>query len=221
MDMALGITENESQTKGSIITRWSGVVATACAFGALFLVFWFTPMTNTTDAAQELSSFYNDEGKRLSLLIAEPLALIATAGFVLVFGRLARHLTAEGEERAASIVAAGGITFTALFLVAMVAHTVIAGTLAFTKAFTFDPDLAMVLSHFGYVTMVGAAAGAGVVAGTVGTAMRRGSIGSHRLGTFGCVVAALAVLSLFFVYLPLVVFLVWCLMVSRHLRNDT
>jgi hypothetical protein len=100
----------------------------------------------------------------------------------------------------------------------MVADTVIAGTMSFTKAFSFDPDLAMVLSHFGYVTKVGAAIAAGVVAGTAGAAMRRGSIGTRGLGTFGYVVAGLAVLSIFFVYLPLVIFLIWALITSLKLR---
>jgi hypothetical protein len=219
MSAAADVHRTDHRLESSAITRWSSATATISAFAALFLVFWFTPMTNTADAARELSEFYTDESKRLPLLIAEPLALIATAAFALVVGRLSRQLAAVGDTARSSIVLASGITFTALFLVAMVANTVIAGTLAFTKAFTFDPDLAMVLGHFGYVTMVGATVAAGVAAGTAGAAMRRGSLGSRGLGTFGYVVAILAVFSIFFVYLPLILFLVWCLLSSLRLRE--
>jgi hypothetical protein len=154
---------------------------------------------------------------------AEPLSLLGGFLFLWFLGQLTGRLreVEGGSSRYPLPVLGGGVAFVVLAFASVTAHTTVAGSLAFFETFEPDPHTAMLFSHLGYVLLAGSMAGAAVLLASGGALIRRTSTLPRWLGTMAYVLLPISLVSIFFVYLPLVLFLIWTLLVSvSMLRTD-
>lgn len=215
--------EASTKPRGRRLAAWSGIAGAVLLGAAAYLVISLSPLGSGPDAAQRISDFYLEGGNSGGLLVAEPLSIVG--GFFLLWfvGYLTGTLrgSEDGSGRYSTPALAGGVTFVVLAFASITAQTTVAGSTSFFSAFEVDPYTAMLFSHLGYILLVGAMAGAAVLLAATGVQLRRGAVGPRWLGTVAYVLAPVSLLSFFFVYLPLLLFLVWILLVSMsRLRTD-
>jgi hypothetical protein len=215
--------EASTTPRGRRLAAWSGIAGAVVLGAANYLVLSLSPQGSGPDAAQRISDFYLEGGNSGGLLVAEPLSIVG--GFLLLWfvgyltGILREKEVASGRYSSAAL--GGGVTFVVLAFASITAQTTVAGSTSFYSAFEVDPQAALLFSHLGYVLLVGAMVGAAVLLAATGVQLRRGAVGPRWLGTVAYVLAPISLLSVFFVYLPLLLFLVWILLVSvSKLRRD-
>jgi hypothetical protein len=153
-----------------------------------------------------IEAFYADRSRWQPMLIAEPAALLGLVVFLAFVGRLRAAL---GETVTTASLSAGAVVFAALGFASIAAQTTTAGTAIFAPAFEPDPHVAMALSHLGYVLLAGAMMGAATMAFAVARAVRRSPRLPRWLGPPSLGLGVLCLGSIFFVYAPLLLFLVW------------
>jgi hypothetical protein len=158
------------------------------------------------DAPRLVEAFYADRSQWQPMLIAEPAALLGLVVFLAFVGRLRAAL---GETVTTASLSAGAIVFAALGFASIAAQTTTAGTAMFAPSFEPDPHSAMALSHLGYVLLAGAMMGAATMAFAVARAVRRDPRLPRWLGPLSLGLGVLCLGSIFFVYAPLLLFLVW------------
>jgi hypothetical protein len=152
-----------------------------------------------------IEAFYADPSRWQPMLIAEPAALLG----LIVFLAFVSRLRAALDTPTTASLSAGAVVFAALGFASIAAQTTIAGTAMFAPAFEPDPHVAMALSHLGYVLLAGAMMGAATMAFAVARAVRSGPHLPRWLGPLSLGLGVLCLGSIFFVYAPLLLFLVW------------
>jgi hypothetical protein len=209
-------TETPTTRRRARLTAWSGIAGALFLGAAVYLVLSLSPAGTGPDAAQTISDFYAEGGNRSGLVVAEPLSIVG--GFLLLWflsqltGNV--HVDQGGSRRHSNPALAGGVTFIVLAFASVTAHTTVAGSAAFFSAFEADPHTAMLFSHLGYVLLAGSMVGAAVLLAATGRRLRGAAGGPRWLGTTAYVLFPISLLSFFFVYLPLMLFLIWILLVS-------
>jgi len=215
--------EASTASQGRRLAAWSGIAGAVVVGAAAYLVLSLSPEGSGADATQRISDFYLGDGNSGGLLVAEPLSIVG--GFLLLwfFGNLTGTLRGSKVDsgRYTSAALAGGVTFVVLAFASITAQTTVAGSTSFYPAFEVDPHAALMFSHLGYILLAGAMAAAAVLLAATGVQLRRGAVGPRWLGTVAYVLVPISLLSMFFVYLPLLLFLIWVLLVSMsRLRTD-
>lgn len=212
-------TTNETEremARGRRLAAWSGIGGALLLGTAAYLVLSLSPLGADPDAAQRISDFYASGTDRSILLVAEPLSLVG--GFFLLW--FLGHLTGRpptgerGSSHYPNSSLAGGVTFIVLTFASSTAATTVAGSVSFFEAFRVDPHTAMLFSHLSYVLLAGAMFGAAVLLAAEGRHIRQTSAAPRWLGTMAYVLVPLSLLSFFFVYVPLMLFLIWILLLS-------
>ena len=213
VEMTVSDGGGEASSRGSLI---AAVIGPLALLAAALLVFTSAPDLSSSDARTQIAEFYSDDGGSATLAIAEPLALIGLFAFLWLTGRVHQGLKAiSSTNNRPAMALAGGVGFSVMTGISLVAQTTVAGTAAFSSSFEADPNTAMLFSHFGYVTLAAAMIGGSVMAFSTAGALRAAK---KRIATFSYVVGVLGLVGMFFVYLPLVVFLVWAVIVGSTIR---
>jgi hypothetical protein len=216
MKTAANIGTGPKTPRGRRLAGWSGIGGALLLGAAAYLVLSLPPAGGGPDAAQTISNFYMEGTGRSFLVVAEPLSL--TGGFLLLWflGHLTGRLpVAEGGSgRYPNSALAGGVMFIVLAFASVTVGATVAGSVAFSPAFEVDPHTAMLFSHLGYVLLTGAMVGAAALLASEGRHIRQTSSVPRWLGTMAYVLVPVSLLSLFFAYLPLALFLIWILLVS-------
>lgn len=217
-DIAANISDvgEEASSRWALIAALVGPVA---LLAAALLVFTLVPSSSGAEAATKTAEFYSDDGDGSTLVIAEPLALIGMFAFLGLTGHVRHGLRAiDATNQWPAMAFAGGVAFSVLAAISLVAQTTVAGAGSFSPSFEADPHTAMLLSHFGYLTLAAALIGGSVMAFSVAGALRPTN---RRSATVAYVVGALGLIGMLFVYLPLTVFLLWVAVMGVKLRSRT
>lgn len=201
---------------------WSGVGGAILLIVAAGLVVSTAPQISGSDAAQKITAFYTDDGKRATLLSAEFLSLLGAFLFLWFIGGLRVLLESwEGDDgKYASSAYAGGVVFAVLTVAALIVDTNMAGALSFSDSLSLDTNTAILLAHLGYVLHAGAMMGAAVTLFATGRAARRTKT-RKRLEIASYVLGTLSLLSLLMVWIPMLLFLIWVVIVSLTVLKAT
>ena len=212
-------TEVTPTRRGQRLAAWSGIAGALLLGAAAYLISSLSPSGSGRGAVRRISDFYAEGGDSNTLVAAEPLSLIGGFLFLWFLSQLvARLRKSEGAPSRSSIpVPVGGVTFIVLAFTAITAQTTVAGSLVFFDAFKPDPHTAMLFSHLGYVLLTGAMLGAAVLLAGAGALIRRTSTLPRWLGTTAFVLLPISLISIFFVWLPLVLFLIWTVLVGVYM----
>lgn len=186
---------------------------------AALMVFLTAPSISESDAPAKVAQFYADGDSNVTLA-AEPVALIGLFAFLWLVGRIRAAVasTSESSSRAA-VVFGGGVTFAILAGASLIVSTTVAGTAAFSSSFEVEPHTAMLFSHLGYVLMAGAMIGAAAMAFATVDSLRTNGNGGLAKATV--VIGVLGLVANFFVYLPLIAFLVWAGVAASKLTRTS
>jgi hypothetical protein len=200
-------------TGRSVKQRWAVPPARAAAVLLAVVglgIFLLSPEISGADASRTIRDFYADSGDPGRLAMFEPLGFLAVFSFVWFVARLHRSVAdSPGGERYASAIATGGAVFAGLSAASFVVYTTVAGTTVFTDAFNVDANTAMLFSHLGYVLLAGAMVGASVMVLASTRAVQALTPERKMFIRTGYVVGVLSLLSLMFVFLPLIAFAIW------------
>ncbi len=197
------------------VARWaplSGVVFVALWVVALFLTFG-----NPGDSDREILSWYADSGNRDKQMAG--LFVIFAASLVFVwFLSVLRGRLANAEGRAGTLTAmafGGGLVAAALWMVSNVFFSAFSIAVGDSDKFVVDPNTYRVVSDIGWVIFVSGTMTALLVVLSTALLSLKGQIVPRWIAWISIVVAALMVVSFFFV--PFLVFLGWVLVVSLWL----
>lgn len=202
------------------LAAWSGIVGALFLAGATYLIL-LSPQGSDPDAPRSITEFYAEGGSSGGLLFAEPLSILGAFLILWFLGNLASMLHPQAPNSDVHPILAGGTSFVILALASIVTQTTLAGSQSFFPAFQVDPHTSLALSHLGYVLMAGAMVGAAILLARAGSMIRRGATAPRWLGSSAYALVPMSMLSMFFVYLPVALFLLWIMLVGVSLLSNT
>lgn len=201
---------------------WIGRIAAVLMVVPPAMSFFGQPTVNGPDGMRRLGEHLADRGNATTGAIAEPLAIAVGALLLWFVGRLVARVRAwDGGEPAGSIAMAAGIGFAALYVVAGIAQTTVAGSIVFASSFEPDPHTAFLFGHLAYVALGAALIAAAVMVWTAAGAAQRAGVVSDRFARASRVVAALCVPGFMFTILPLVLVATWVAVVAGRIARGT
>jgi hypothetical protein len=171
---------------------------------------------------EEFASFYDDQGNRISLILAALALALAGFAFLWFLGGLRRVLRqAEGENGTLSTtVIVSGTILVGLLFVFNAINVAVAWALEESDNFQFDPNSAQLLEGLSYLLAIqGAFVGAAFV-GAASQVFRKTAIYPPWVARSGLVIAVLIFLSALPIHgVSLILVLPWVLVVSVLMLN--
>jgi hypothetical protein len=215
--MATGVRASSDGLRGERWAGWAGIAFVAFSTLWVVLVSIVEAPQLSQASAEEFSSFYDDQGNRISLILAS--LSLALAGFALLgfLGGLRSVLRrAARDDGALSTTAVlGGAILGGLLFVFNAINVAVAWALEESDNFRLEPGSAQLFEGLSYLLAIqGALVGAAFV-GAASQAFRKAAIYPAWLAWGGLVIAALTFLLAVPIHgVSLILLLPWVLAVS-------
>ncbi|MHB8513615.1 MAG: hypothetical protein ACYDCC_15775 [Actinomycetota bacterium] len=196
---------------------WAGAIGALLMAASTILVFLTPPDSRGANGVARTAAFYARHSNVVRLIVGEPLSLIAALLLVWYLARLAAVVRSveAGQGRSDTLMLGGGLLFVSLFLASLAVQTTGAGAILFSPSIKLDANIAVLLSHLGYVLMGGALMGATVLIPTIGRMSSHVSTLPRWFGWVSYVLAAICLLGyVVAAFVPVVLFALWLIGVS-------
>jgi hypothetical protein len=190
-------------------TAWSGILGAVLFTAGIFMVS-NAPGGGSTNKVKDFTDFYNDSGKRATVLIGAYVLVFACLVLIVFFTALHSRIRVHGE----SLTAASGYKAGLFGLTAIGISGALLGAPAAVQTFGDNKFVGVLTAHAfaeaGFATMlIPGMLGVALAVFTLSLAGRRTGSIQGWLGIMGMVVAVLLLAALFF--LPMVLFPIWLL----------